>query len=272
VPFAVGAADAWPEAETVAVTVGRPPGKVALAPEPGAANVTAPPETGSAPALVTATRRGAAKAVPRAVLCGVPALAVAVKPRDSKAPASQRAPWGRATPRASAAGHPFGALNATPSSAGLPGRRANVGTGPPQAPRGETRAFTGEAPVPTRSPAAPCVSPVLPVPSPTTLFPPDVKGPARSGCPTGEELPATIVFASVTPVVATIPPAPRTATVLLVELPETVQWRSVATAPSNAAPPPPGPDGSVAELPARVTFTRVAEPPATWRAAPYRAT
>ena len=80
----------------------------ALAPEPGAANVTTPFCTGSLNALLTVVTKGAAKAVLTTVVCALPEVRVKVNPRDSKAPMSTVPCCGRVIPRWSLAGAPLG--------------------------------------------------------------------------------------------------------------------------------------------------------------------
>jgi hypothetical protein len=70
-----------------------------LAPLPGAVKITWPPSTGSLKVLLTVATSGAAKAVLIRVPCPLPPVALRTKPRDSKAPMSAVAPWGRAMPR-----------------------------------------------------------------------------------------------------------------------------------------------------------------------------
>jgi hypothetical protein len=68
------AAVAIPEEFVVAVVVVPPPAKVPLDPEEGAVNVTVTAGTGLFPLSFTMAARFVAKAVPAAMLCGVPAL------------------------------------------------------------------------------------------------------------------------------------------------------------------------------------------------------
>ena len=73
--FAVRTADeATPLALVIAVVA--PPARVALAPVPGAVNVTVTPLTGLPPASFTVACNGFAKAAPSSVLCELPAVAV----------------------------------------------------------------------------------------------------------------------------------------------------------------------------------------------------
>src|SRR5581483_10304694 len=71
--FAVNVgATAMPLFPVVAFADITPPGKVPLAPLPGAVKVTDTPLTGFPPASVTVARRAVVNAVPAVVLCGVP--------------------------------------------------------------------------------------------------------------------------------------------------------------------------------------------------------
>lgn len=105
--------------------------RVVLAPLAGAVKTTWPPSTGSAPAPLTLTVRGAGNGALGGVLWLSPHVLVSVNPWLSKAPMSTAPPTERGRPRWSAA-PAFAEVAA--SIAGLFGRSAWVWVGPPYEP------------------------------------------------------------------------------------------------------------------------------------------
>src|SRR5262245_58830715 len=149
------------------------------------------------------------------------------------------------------------------SMAGLPGRRAWVGVGPPLSWSGPSLGSMGVAVVPTWLPFWPLTRPVLPSPLPIRSWLDLTTAPEMSGPLSLAVLPATRVFMRVTvPPAAMPPPRPAGPARVLADawLPLRVQLIRVSV-PLLQIPPPPAPvllaDTS---LPLRVELMTVAVP------------